>query len=192
MRYVSTVTAGDMARVKTHPSEIHLHQVRQTVKAIVQRRHVTAHDQEDDTGVVELVSPLGNVRAVVAERVERGAHAQAAERAREETREREYVRLGGAGVAGQDDRLEEVQRGEPRRGEGEGAEEVRPDVHRLVMQGEERGQRAQVAVARGSVTGGDVGVVTPPLLEVVPGQKSGGLDLLLNGLCRVQDGFSGG
>lgn len=162
--------------------------MRQTVEPVVQRWHITAHDQEHYAGIVKLVPPLGDVRAVVTERVERGAHAQAAEGAGEETRKDKHVRLGGAGVAGQDDRLEEVQRGEARRGEDKGAEEVRPDVYGLVVQGEERGHRAQVAVARGAVAGGDVGVVTPPLLEVIPGEEDDGSYLLLGGLCRGQEG----
>ena len=79
---------------------IHVHgQVRrETEQAVVQGGHVAPHDEEHDTGIVELVSPLRHVLGVIHKRVERSAHAQAQQGATEEAGEDEEVGGGGGGV----------------------------------------------------------------------------------------------
>lgn len=176
-----------MEKGKTNTREIHLHQCRQTVEPIVECRYITAHDQKHDPAVVELVAPLGDLWAVIAQRVVRRTHAQAGEGAREETCKHHHVRLGGAGVARDDDGLGQVQRHEAEDGEDEGAEEVCPDVYGLVVQGEEREERAIVAVAGRPIPCDDEGVVPAPVGEFLPCEEEGRFDLLLDGLDGVQE-----
>lgn len=57
---------------------------------------------------------------------------------------------------------------------------MRPDVHGFVVQVEERGEGAQVAVAGAPVPRDNEDVVAAPLFELVPGDDERGFNLLLD------------
>lgn len=160
----------------THSTQIHSQQEPVAEEAIVQRGHITTHNQEDNARVVELVPPHGHRGRVVGQRVKGGAHAEAAESAREEAGKDEQVRARGRLVARGD---QGVQQGAAQ-GEGHRAEQVGPDVDALVVQVPEAGQRRAEAVARLPVAAEDEGVVAPPGRELVPEQEQRRLHLGFN------------
>lgn len=71
-------------------------------------------------------------------------------------------------------------------GESKGAEEMGPDVDELVVDVEEGGEGAAVAVAVGAVPGHDEVVVAPPRRQVVPEHQQLRRDLMLNVLSCLQ------
>lgn len=151
--------------------------MRQAEEPVVQRGHVAADDEADDAGVVELVAPFGDSGAMVAEGMVGSAHAEAQGGAGEEAGKGEHVGAAGRRIARRYDAVQ----GQPGRREGDGAEQVRPDVDRLVVQGPDGPERGSIAVAVGPVPRADELVVAPPVRQVVPEHEQGspnlGLDL---------------
>lgn len=127
-------------------------------QAIIESRHVAPDDQEDDSRVIQLISPLCDGGRVVAQRVEGRTHAEAKKGAAEEAGEDDDVRIRGRPIAGRNDKVQE----DTADGKGQGAQQVRPDVNGLVVQGGESGKRDAVAVARRAVPAPDKGIVSPP------------------------------
>lgn len=84
---------------------------------------------------------------MVTQRMKRCAHAQTQERACKETAKHEDVGPGRAGVARRNKLLVEIEGSSAQAGEEDGAGEVRPDVHRLIVQGEDGREGAEVTVA---------------------------------------------
>lgn len=110
----------------------------------------------------------------------RGAHAQAQEGTAKETREDKHVRRRGRRVPRRNGRLEKTQGRDPQPYKDDGAEEVRPDVDRLVVHGKHRGEGVAVAIAGGAVSRGDEGVVAAPVGQFVPGEEQGVFNLLFH------------
>lgn len=79
----------------TYHAQVKSQQGRIAKEAIVHGWHIAPDNEKHDSSVIQLVSPLGHLGAVVGQGMVRSAHTQAAESAQEETGEDEDVRLGG-------------------------------------------------------------------------------------------------
>lgn len=116
--------------------------------------------------------------AVVQHRVKGGAHAEAYDGAAKEARKGGHVFGCGALVPRVDDGIQ-IRGARDRR---QGAEEVRPDVDRLVVDVEEGAGAVGVGAADLAVAGVDERIVAAPGGEVVPELEEAVLDLVLDGL----------
>lgn len=128
---------------------------------------------------------------MVTKRVKRRAQAQTQERACKEAAKDEDVSPGSTRVARRNEFLVEVEGGRAEAGKQDGAGEVRPDVDGLVVQGEDGREGASVAVACRPVARHDKGIVTAPIVEVIPSEQEGGLDFLLDGFDCVHEAALG-
>ena len=89
---VNDITVVQGPRKQTHRAQVRHTQHRLATKAIVQRRHMAPHNQCDDSCVIQLISPLRHLPAVIQYNVKRRAHTQAEHCAAKEAREDEHVR----------------------------------------------------------------------------------------------------
>lgn len=111
-------------------------------EAVVQSRHVAADDEEHDARVIQLVAPFRDFGGVVAEGVVGGGHAETGHGAGEEAGEDEEVGGRCGLIAGGDDGVQE----RPAEEEGDGTEEVGPDVDGLVVEIAQAFEGAEVGV----------------------------------------------
>lgn len=169
----------------THQIQILRHQDRMAEEAVIQRRHIAAHDQRHDARIIKLVAPFGNLLAVVHQGVIRRAHAQTHHGAAEEARKDQDIRRIGRLVARMDHKIEVDARDDG----DDGPREVRPDVDKLVVQVEERPGRLGIRWADGPVAGPDEGVVAAPGGQIVPEEEKLLFDFLLDLLYRAEAGF---
>lgn len=95
---------------------------------------------------------------MVRDGVECSTHAEAEHGAGEETRKHQHVGAIGGRVPRRDDVVQPSAHG----WEGEGAQEVRPNVDGFVVYVEERGEGPPIAVALGAVPRFDKVVIAPP------------------------------
>lgn len=153
----------------THCGEIYLHQFRDTIKSIIQRRHITAYNQAHNARIVQFIPPLGHFGTMVTQRMKRRTHAQTQEGACKETAKHENVGPGSTRVAWRNELFVGIKGSSTQGRKQDGTGEVRPDIDRLIVQGEDGREGALVAVACGAVAGDDEGIVTAPFVEVVPG-----------------------
>lgn len=173
---------------RTHRAEIGLKQCRLAEEAVIQRRHVAAHDEGHDSRVIQLVAPAGDLGAVIHDGVKGRAHAQAQDGAAKEARKDGNV--GGASrVVPRMDHAVEIC------GDDDGnksAKEVRPDVDKLVVQVEEGAGRVGVGAADLAVAGMNKGIVAAPGGEVIPELEERVFDLVLYGLGGADGGGAKG
>jgi hypothetical protein len=157
-------------QAKTHQSKVKLHESRLAKEAIIQRGHITPHNQRHDARVIQFVPPPCHGLAVVRQGVIRGAHAQAADGAAKEARQGELICARGRRVP----RLHDGPAVKAGAYGDEGGDEVGPDVDGLVVQVEEGAEGVGVGGALVAVAGEDVVVVAAPGGEVVPEDEEGG------------------
>lgn len=162
---------------RTYRAEVDLHQVSVAEEAVVQSRHVATDDEEHDARVIQLVAPFRDLRGMVAEGMVSGGHAETGHGASEEAGEDEEVGGRCGLIAGGDDGVQE----RPAKEEGDGAEEVGPDVDGLVMEVAQAFEGAEVGVRVWAVAGDDEGVVAAPVGKVVPEDEEGALDFVFEG-----------
>lgn len=157
-------------------------------EAIVHGWHIASDNKKDDAGVIQLVSPFGHGRTVVAQGMVSRAHTEAAESTQEETGEDEHVRLGGGLISGRNDMVKE----EATESEQESAQQMGPDVDKLIVQVEDGPKRLPVAVGGGAVARVDEVVVAAPVREFIPQHQQGVLDPVFDILGGFQEGVGGG
>lgn len=101
---------------------------------------------------------------MVAQGVVSRAHSQAAESAQEEAGKDEHVRLGGGLIS----RGNDVVQKEAAKGEQDGAQEMSPDVDKLIVQVEDGPEGFLIAVGSAAVACVDEVVVAAPMGEFIP------------------------
>lgn len=125
------------------------------VEAVVEAGEEGANDEDYDSQVVELISKRGHGVGVVRDCVEGGGQAEACRGGYEEGGECQEVGGGGGDIAGREDGVEVCREEE----EEDGAQEVRVDVDRLVVEVEEGADGAFVGGGGWAVSAEDVGIV---------------------------------
>ena len=173
---------------KTYRAQVKGQQSRPAKEAIVHGWHIAPNNEKDDASVVQLVSPLGHLGAVVGQGMVSGAHAQAAESAQEETGEDEDVRPRGGLISRGNDVVEE----EAAKGEGDGAQEMSPDIDKLIVQVKDGPEGFKIAVGGAAVARVDEVVVAAPVGEFIPQHQQGVLDPVFNILGRLQQRVGSG
>src|SRR3569833_2504042 len=126
---------------------------------------------------------LGHLGAVVAHGVVRSTHSQTGEGTGKDAAEDEYIGARCGTVSGGHEHTQI----KPAQGEARGPDEMRPNVDRLVVKEREAQQRDTERVRGRPVPRLDIGVVAPPVLQRVPGQKERVRDTGLFFLCGVED-----
>lgn len=157
-------------------------------KAVIQRRHITSHNQRHDARIIKLVPPLGNLLAMIRQGVIRSTHAQTHDGTPKEARKDEHIRRISRLIARANNHIDVYcsEDGD------DGAGEMRPDVDGLVVQVEERAGGLGVGGADGAVAGADEGVVAAPGGEVVPEEEELLLDFALGLFDCCEEGFGDG
>lgn len=106
---------------------------------------------------------------MITQRMKRRTHTQTQKSARKKTAKHEDVSPSSARIARRNQLFVEIKGSSTKGSKQDGTGEVRPDVDGLIVQGEDGGEGAVVAVACGTVAGDDEGIVTAPFVEIVPG-----------------------
>ena len=117
-----------------------------------------------------------------------GAHTQTTYGAGEKACKDKHVRARSGLVPRRDDIIKKRRA----RRECDGAEQVRIDVHGLVVEVAQGSKAVGEAVRRGAVAAEDVGVVAAPGGQVVPEEKEGSLDFGFEVFCFRDEGVGYG
>lgn len=142
-------------------------------------------DKRHDSQIVELVAGSGHLLRVALDAVEGGTHAQTRDDSKHEENEDAVVLPGGCGVDGQthvEVGAQSVGRHASHKG-GEGRDQVRVDVDRLIVDKAQGFEGLFVAVGFLDVAPSYVAVVSLPRGNVVPQVSQRLLDLLY-GVCH--------
>lgn len=174
--------AGSMDR--TYYGHVKFEQVGVAEEAVVQSRHVAPYNERHDTRVVELITPASNHFAVIQDGVKGGAHAETDDISTKVAGKGEDVGSVGGAVPRADNGVYVCGADDG----SDGAEQMRPDVDKLIVDVEERAPAVGVGAADLAVARVDEAVVAAPGGQVIPEEEQRVLDLVLDGLGGVDDG----
>lgn len=162
---------------ETYRCEVKLEQRRMAIKAVIHGRHITAHNKKHNARIIQLIPPLGDLGRMVAHGVVRGAHPQTRDGAGEKAPKDNHVGIARRLVARRDDGVQNRARNH----EGDGAEEVGPDVDGLIVQIPQRAEGGAVGIGVGAVARDDELIVAAPGGQVVPEDEEGLFDFAFEG-----------